>query len=120
MWLVSVRQVQQSDSSKKRRGRRGKVQKLFVSVQLGYTQSLHCSGPAKIRLRKTRSAFMSNDTGIEYRGYTLEPVQRSPGWRIYIYPGPHLLRTDPDHVSAATKEEALAKARATVDHRLTR
>ena len=71
-------------------------------------------------MRMTRLAFMSNDTGIQYRGYTLDPVQHSPGWRVYIFPGPHLLRTDPDHVSAVRKEEALAKARAVVDHRLTR
>ncbi len=54
----------------------------------------------------------------EYRGYTLTSVKYPPGWRVYIYPGPHLLHTQPDHVLAITKEEALAKARAIVDHRL--
>jgi hypothetical protein len=59
-------------------------------------------------------------TYIEYRGYTLNPVQQSPGWRVCIYPGPHLLRTDPAQVSAITREEALAKARATVDYHFVR
>jgi hypothetical protein len=55
---------------------------------------------------------------IEYRGYTLTPIERAPGWWVYIYPGPHLLQTQPDHVSAATKEEAFTKARAVVDRHL--
>jgi hypothetical protein len=55
---------------------------------------------------------------IEYRGYTLTAVERSPGWRVQIYPRPGLLRTQPDHAVAPTKEEAFAKARAAVDYRL--
>ncbi len=55
---------------------------------------------------------------VEYRGYTLSAVEHSPGWYVHIYPGPSLLRTHPDYVSANTKEEALLKARATIDHHL--
>jgi hypothetical protein len=29
---------------------------------------------------------------IEYRGYTLTAVERSPGWRVHIYPGRGLLQ----------------------------
>ena len=54
----------------------------------------------------------------EYRGYTLSAVQHAPGWRVNIYPGPNLLRTQPDSVSAILKEEALTKARAIIDHQL--
>jgi hypothetical protein len=54
----------------------------------------------------------------EYRGYTLTAVEHSPGWRPYIHPGPGLLRTHPDVVSAVTKEEAFMKARAAIDHHL--
>ena len=57
---------------------------------------------------------------IEYRGYNFVAVEHSPGWRVNIYPGPRLLHTVPDHVSAPTKEDALAKARASVDLRLSR
>ena len=57
---------------------------------------------------------------VEYRGYTLSAVEHSPGWQVHIYPGPRLLHTEPRHVSALTKEEALAKARGAVDHRLSR
>ncbi len=53
-----------------------------------------------------------------YRGYTLTSVEHAPGWRVYIYPGPHLLHTQPDQILAITKEEALAKARAIIDHKL--
>jgi len=55
---------------------------------------------------------------VDYRGYTLTPVDRTPGWRVHIYPGPHLLHTQPDHVTASTKEEALGAARAVVDRHL--
>jgi hypothetical protein len=55
---------------------------------------------------------------IEYRGYTFVAVERLPGWKVYIYPGHRLLHTDPDHVSELTKEDALRKARAIVDYRL--
>jgi len=55
----------------------------------------------------------------DYRGYSLIVTERSPGWCIHIFPGHHGLRhTHPDHVSGSTKEEALAKARATVDNNL--
>ena len=54
----------------------------------------------------------------EYRGYGLEAVQRGSGWRVHISPGPQFLRTQPDHVSAVTKEEAFSEARAIVDHHL--
>jgi len=54
----------------------------------------------------------TNANHIEYRGYTLDAVQHGPGWRVHIWPGPQFLRTQPDHVSAATKEEAFTKARA--------
>ena len=55
---------------------------------------------------------------IEYRGYTLIAVEQSPGWRVRIYPGHGLLKTNPDYVSGITKEEAFAKARAIVDYHL--
>jgi hypothetical protein len=55
---------------------------------------------------------------IEYRGYTLIAIEQSPGWRVRIYPGHGLLNTNPDYVSGITKEEALAKARATIDYHL--
>ena len=48
---------------------------------------------------------------IEYRGYTLMPVEYALGWRVDIYPGPHLLHVHPVQVSAITKEEAFTKAR---------
>jgi hypothetical protein len=54
----------------------------------------------------------------EYRGYMLISAERTPGWRVNIYPGPNLLRTQPDCVSATLKEEALIKARAIIDHQL--
>jgi hypothetical protein len=54
----------------------------------------------------------------EYRGYTLTTTQHGPGWRVHIFPGPHLLHTEPDHVSGTTREEALTKARAIVDRRV--
>ena len=60
------------------------------------------------------------DNQIEYRGYTLMIVKHSPGWRVHIYPGPNLSHANPDHVSAPTREEALAKARASVDLHLSR
>ena len=62
----------------------------------------------------------SNKREIEYRGYTFITVEHSLGWRVDIYPGPGLLHTKPQHVSASTKEEALAKARVSVDHHLSR
>jgi len=61
-----------------------------------------------------------NERVTEYRGYNFIAVEHSPGWRVNIYPGPGLLHTGLDHVSAPTKEEALAKARASVDLRLSR
>jgi len=57
---------------------------------------------------------------VQYRGYTLTAVEHSPGWQVDIYPGPRLLATHPGHVSAATKEQAFAKARAAVDRHLSR
>ncbi|MBC9882984.1 hypothetical protein G8O24_37435 [Bradyrhizobium sp. INPA01-394B] len=54
----------------------------------------------------------------EYRGYTLSLVRHASGWRVQIYPGGQLLRTDPDSVSAVGREEALARARAVIDHHL--
>jgi hypothetical protein len=60
----------------------------------------------------------TSTSDIEYRGYTLTAVEHSPGWRVYIYPGKGRLHTHPNFVSAFTKEEALAKARITVDHQL--
>jgi hypothetical protein len=60
---------------------------------------------------------MSANT-IEYRGYTLTPVERAPGWLVYICPGPHLLHPEPDQVSGVTEEEAFTKARSVVDRRL--
>lgn len=59
-----------------------------------------------------------NTTHIDYRGYSLDAVQYGPGWRVQISPGPQLLRTQPDHVSAVTKDEAFTEARAVVDHHL--
>ena len=43
-------------------------------------------------------------------------------WLIagHISPGPRLLRTHPDQVSAVTQEEAFAKARAIIDQHLSR
>jgi hypothetical protein len=55
---------------------------------------------------------------VEYRGYGLEAAEHGSGWRVLISPGPRLLRTQPDHVSAVSKEEAFTKARAIVDHHL--
>lgn len=55
---------------------------------------------------------------LRYRGYTLIAIEQSPGWRVSIYPGHGLLNTNPDYVSGITKEEALAKARATIDYHL--
>jgi hypothetical protein len=57
---------------------------------------------------------------VDYRGYTLTAVEHSPGWRVDIFPGPGLLATHPAQVSAATKEQAFAKARAAVDYHLSR
>ncbi len=54
---------------------------------------------------------------LEYRGYTLTTVQYGSGWRVHIYPGPHILHTQPDHLFGSTKEDALARARAIVDLR---
>ncbi len=54
----------------------------------------------------------------EYRGYTLNLVRYASGWRVQIYPGAQLLHTNPDSVSAIGREEALAKARAVIDHHL--
>jgi hypothetical protein len=62
----------------------------------------------------------TNERVIEYRGYSFIAVEHSPGWRVNIFPGPGLLHTTPDQVSAPTKEEALARARASVDLRLSR
>lgn len=62
----------------------------------------------------------TSTSDIDYRGYTLSAIQHSSGWQVHIYPGPALLRTDPNYVSAGTKEEAIAKARAVVDHHLAR
>jgi len=62
----------------------------------------------------------TSENFLEYRGYSLNAVQYGPGWRVHISPGPRLLRTQPDRVSAATKEEAFAEARAVVDHHLVR
>jgi hypothetical protein len=59
-----------------------------------------------------------NGNHVEYRGYNLDAVQYGPGWRVHIAAGPQLLRTQPDHVSALTREDAFAKARAIVDHHL--
>jgi hypothetical protein len=59
-------------------------------------------------------------SNVDYRGYTLTAVERSPGWHVDIYPGPGLMFTHPAHVSAATKEQAFAKGRAAVDHHLSR
>ena len=64
--------------------------------------------------------FETSANRIEYRGYTLTAVQHAAEWRVYIFPGPHLLHTQPDHVLGLTKEDALAKARATIDHHLSR
>ena len=57
---------------------------------------------------------------IEYRGYTFIASEHSPGWRVLIFPSPGLLHTNPNQVSAPTKEGALAKARASVDLQLSR
>lgn len=62
----------------------------------------------------------SSANHIEYRGYSLDAVQHGPGWRVLISPGSQFLRTQPNHVSADTKEEAFAQARAVVDHHLFR
>jgi hypothetical protein len=64
--------------------------------------------------------MIEKDTSLsEYRGYSLIVTERSPGWCVHIFPGRHGLRhTHPDHVLGSTKEEALAKARATVDNHL--
>ena len=59
-------------------------------------------------------------TIIEYRGYTLTAVQYGADWQVHIFPGPRLLRTQPDHVLGLSREEALAKARATIDLHLSR
>jgi hypothetical protein len=58
------------------------------------------------------------ESEIEYRGYSLIAIEQSPGWQVHIYPGHGLLHTNPDSVSGLTKEEAFAKARATVDYHL--
>lgn len=75
---------------------------------------------ASLSRSKWESETMSETTAnnIEYRGYILNAVQHAPGWRVHIYPGPRLLRTEPDYVLALTKEEGFAKARAIVDHHL--
>jgi hypothetical protein len=53
---------------------------------------------------------------IDDRGYSLIVTERSPGWCVHIFPGRHGLRhTHPDRLLGSTKEEALAKARATVE-----
>jgi hypothetical protein len=57
---------------------------------------------------------------LEYRGYTLIPIEHAPGWWVYIYPGPHLLHTESDHVSGVTEEDAFTQARAVIDRRLSR
>jgi hypothetical protein len=57
---------------------------------------------------------------VEYRGYTLIAIEHSSGWRVDVYPGPGRLPTHPASISAATKEQAFAKARAAVDYRLLR
>lgn len=54
----------------------------------------------------------------DYRGYGFETVHYGAGWRVHITPGAHLLPTEPDHILADTREEALIKARAVVDLRL--
>ena len=60
-----------------------------------------------------------DSSNVEYRGYTFTIIERSPGWRVYIYPGRHgLSHTRPNEVSGATREDALAKARAAVDYHL--
>ena len=66
------------------------------------------------------AVFEPRANRIEYRGYTLTAVQHAAEWRVYIFPGPQLLHTQPGHVSGLTKEDALAKARATIDHHLFR
>jgi len=55
---------------------------------------------------------------VEYRRYTLIAIEHSSGWRVDVYPGPGLLGTRPAYITAATKEQAFAKARAAVDYRL--
>jgi hypothetical protein len=60
----------------------------------------------------------TSTSDVQYRGYTLTAVEHSPGWRVDIFPGPGLLPAHPGQVSATTKEQAFAKARAAVDHRL--
>jgi len=58
---------------------------------------------------------LNKDT-INYRGYTFVATERASSWRVFIFPGPGLSHTIPDHITAAsTKDEALAKARASVD-----
>lgn len=41
----------------------------------------------------------------EYRGYTLSLVRYASGWRVQIYPGGQLLRTDPDSVSRSGEKK---------------
>ena len=56
-----------------------------------------------------------NKDTINYRGYTFVATERASSWRVFIFPGPGLSHTIPDHITASTKDEALAKARASVD-----
>jgi hypothetical protein len=46
---------------------------------------------------KSQSGLNTN----KYRGYTLT---NGPGWRVQIFPGPHLLRTEP--ISGKTRRRA--------------
>lgn len=55
---------------------------------------------------------------VKYRGYSFELVHYGAGWRVHIMPGPRLLLTNPDHILADTREDALTKAREIVDRRL--
>ena len=57
---------------------------------------------------------LNKDT-ISYRGYTFIATERASSWRVLIFPGPSMSHTTPDHVAASSKDEALAKARASVD-----
>jgi len=81
-------------------------------------QIIPASRHAWVKLRLHSGHEIMDMNHIEYRGYSLDAVQHGPGWRVHISPGPRLLRTQPDHVAAATKEEAFAKARAIIDHHL--
>jgi hypothetical protein len=74
-----------------------------IAVQAGDLLRRRAVKPSWRKIAEVDMAQTTKTDG-EYRGYALTAVQRSPGWQIRIDPGPGLLRTRPDHVSASTKK----------------